>query len=119
MTFPVAFNAESEHKRGQDENDDSFFLRRKDKPIAQGFKLRAPDSFQFNSATKRRRHFRAGRRRELECRCWNRPIRLIRIGRDNTVAVWLQHFRASYEQLIAHAQIEFSEHPLHRGRSRN
>jgi hypothetical protein len=34
MTFPVAFNAESEHKRGQDESDDSFFLRRKDEPIA-------------------------------------------------------------------------------------
>jgi hypothetical protein len=49
MSFSVAFSAEPDKKRGQDENDNPSFFRREDKAMAQGFKPRAPDSFQLSN----------------------------------------------------------------------
>jgi hypothetical protein len=45
MSFSVAFGAESEKERGEDESDDPFFFGRESEAIAQGLKLRAPNSF--------------------------------------------------------------------------
>jgi len=45
MSCSVAFGAESEKERGEDESDDPFFFGRKSEAIAQGLKSRAPNSF--------------------------------------------------------------------------
>jgi hypothetical protein len=47
MSFSVAFGAESEKERGEDEGDDPFFFGRESEAIAQGLKSRAPNSFQL------------------------------------------------------------------------
>ncbi len=47
MRFSVAFGAESEKERGEDESDDPFFFGRESEAIAQGLQSRAPNSFQL------------------------------------------------------------------------
>ena len=49
MSFSVAFGAEPEKKRGEDEGDDPFFFGCESEAIAQGLKSRAPNSFQLFS----------------------------------------------------------------------
>ncbi len=47
MSFSVAFGADSEKERGEDEGDDPFFFGCESEAIAQGLKSRAPNSFQL------------------------------------------------------------------------
>ena len=47
MSFSVAFDAETEKKRNDDEGDGPFFFGRESEAIAQGLKSRAPNSFQL------------------------------------------------------------------------